>query len=356
MKLLVVAPYFYPKIGGLENYAWNISKGLIEKYGWEIVVVTSNHIDKNYKEEIISGIKIYRLAPLFKLSNTPINPFWYFQLKNIFKKEKPDLINAHTPVPFIADLAGLASKKIPFYLTYHAGSLVKGHKLLDIPLIMYEKFFLPVLLKRSRKIICVSSFIKENLLINFKSKCKIISPGVDTNIFRPGSKTTKENVVLFIGNQKEMYKLKGLYALISAIKLIPNAKLRVIGERIESYDSQIEYAGYKRGKELANEIQDSNIVVLPSIYDESFGMAIIEAMACKKPVIGSNSGGIPSVITNGIDGLIVPTNDIESLAKALRTLLIKPKLAKNMGSNGYRKIQKIYLWDRKIDETYKVLK
>ena len=356
MKLLVISPYFYPKIGGLENYAWNISKGLSEKYGWDIVVVTSNHIEKKYKTEIIEGIKIYRLPRLIKISNTPINPFWLFQLKKIIRIEKPDMINAHTPVPFMSDIAGLVSGKIPLYLTYHAGSLVKGNKILDVPLTMYEKFFLPNLLRKSKKIICVSSFISENLLKKFKHKCEIISPGVDTGLFKPGARTTKKNTILFIGNQKGMYKLKGLYTLISAIKHIPDAKLRIIGEQDYSKDKQIEYIGYKRGIDLVKEIQNSNIVVLPSAYDESFGMAIIEAMACKKPVIGSNAGGIPNVISDGKDGLIVPSNDILSLVKALRYLLKNSDIAEDMGDKGYLKIKKLYLWSIKINETYKILK
>src|SRR3989338_4119208 len=117
-KLLMVTPYFYPKIGGLENYAFNISKGLKEKYNWEIVVITSNHENTGYQEETINGIKIYRLPRWFKVSNTPINPMWYWQIKDIIKKENPNVINAHSPVPFIADMAAKAAKSlgIPFVL------------------------------------------------------------------------------------------------------------------------------------------------------------------------------------------------------------------------------------------------
>src|SRR5438876_7941039 len=102
MKLLVVTPYFYPKIGGLENYAYNFCIGIKNKYKWDIVIVTSNHIEKKDKVEKINGLKIYRLSTLFKISNTPVNPFWFWNIKNIIQKEKPNVINVHTPVPFIA--------------------------------------------------------------------------------------------------------------------------------------------------------------------------------------------------------------------------------------------------------------
>src|SRR3989344_8783646 len=109
-KIMFVTPYFYPKIGGLENYAYNIAKGLKKKYDWEVVVVTSNHEQPHkYKEEKIDGMKVYRLPRWFKVSNTPINPMWYFMIKKIIKKERPNIINAHTPVPFMADMAAMAA-------------------------------------------------------------------------------------------------------------------------------------------------------------------------------------------------------------------------------------------------------
>lgn len=58
MKFLVVTSYFYPKIGGLENYTYNISKGLKDKYGWEIVIITSNHEEKKDRKEELNGMKI----------------------------------------------------------------------------------------------------------------------------------------------------------------------------------------------------------------------------------------------------------------------------------------------------------
>ena len=61
MKILIVTPYFTPHIGGVENYAYNIGKGLKEKYGWEVVVVTSNYEERKYKEEQMDRMKIYRL-------------------------------------------------------------------------------------------------------------------------------------------------------------------------------------------------------------------------------------------------------------------------------------------------------
>ena len=213
MKLLLVTPYFYPKIGGLENYAYNIAKGLKDKFHWDIIVVTSNHEGKKYIKESLEGLTIYRLAPLFSISNTPINPFWYFEIKKIIKKEKPDIINAHSPVPFIADVARVVSGSIPFVTTYHAGSMKKGTFFYDSIIDFYEKLILPKLLENSNKIICVSEFVKQDIAKKYLSKAIVVTPAVDVSIFKPSAKKRNENTILFVGRHANVYKLKGFYYL-----------------------------------------------------------------------------------------------------------------------------------------------
>ena len=68
IKLLVVTPYFYPKVGGAENYEKSILNILMNLYNYEIVVITSNHESKEYKEENLEGMKIYRLPYQLKIS------------------------------------------------------------------------------------------------------------------------------------------------------------------------------------------------------------------------------------------------------------------------------------------------
>jgi hypothetical protein len=65
---------------------------------------------------------------------------WYFQIKNIIKKEKPDVINTHTPVPFISDVTARVCGDIPFILTYHAASLYKYKNPIFNIFIFYIKY------------------------------------------------------------------------------------------------------------------------------------------------------------------------------------------------------------------------
>lgn len=362
---MIVTPYFYPKVGGLENYAYHIAKGLEDKYDWEIVVITSNHEEKKDRIEKLNNIKIYRLSKWFNISNTPINPMWHLQIKNIIKKEKPDMINAHTPVPFISDATGRVCGDIPFILTYHTGSMMlKGKLLKDLLIKFYESSILKITLKKAEKIICSSDFVRVDFLKDYSKKTITITPGVDINRFTPGIVDSK-NKILFVAGLKKAEKYKGLEYLLSAVNIIKknikDAKLTVVGEgdciiyykklcKDLGIEQNVDFKGKLIGKKLVEQYQKTNVFVLPSLYDNC-PLVLLEAMACKKPVIGSNVGGIPYLIDNGKNGLIVPPKDSESLAKAIIKTLNNPQLAKKMGENGYKKVKENFTWEKQIKKT-----
>jgi len=157
MKILVVAPYLYPEAGGLERYAYNISKRLVEK-GFDVTVLCSTR-DKTDKTEFIDGIKVIRQKPNFILSNTPIRFNLFFTMSKLVKENNFDLINAHTPVPFYADIAAVVSKKykIPFVLTYHNDN-IKNTFAMNITANIYNYSFNLATLKLSEFIITPSPY------------------------------------------------------------------------------------------------------------------------------------------------------------------------------------------------------
>jgi glycosyltransferase involved in cell wall biosynthesis len=369
MKIMVVAPYFYPKIGGMENYAYNISKGLKEKYGWEVVVVTSNHVEKKYIEENIDGMKIYRLAQWFKISNTPVNPLWYFQIKKVIQKEKPDVINAHTPVPFISDISALTCGKIPFILTYHTGSMIlKGELLADLLIRLYESTVLKFTLKRAEKILCSSDYVRFGFLKEYSNKTVTITPSVDINKFKP-KKIISTNNILFVGSLRKSDKYKGLAYLLSAINIIKinnkDIRLTVVGggDDIPYYKDlckklnikkNVEFKGGLYGDDLVEEYQKTNVFVLPSYFD-SCPLVLLEAMACKKPIIGTDTCGIPYIIDDEKNGLLVPPKNPEALSNAVIRTLKNQKLANKMGENGYKKVKENFTWEKQIKKTNDLL-
>ena len=356
VKLLLVTPYFPPHPGGLENYAFNIAQGLAQTHGYEVVVVTSNPDGKQQIIENYRGLKVYRLPILLRISNTPLNPGWYFTIKRIIRAEKPDLINAHQPVPFIGDVTALLAGHIPFVLTYHSGTMQKKKFLFDILVLLYEKLILPYTASKATRIICASHFVKNTILKKYRSKCAVIQPGVDLSLFKPNPAIKKEeNLIVFICRYKNMHKMKGLYYLLEAMKFLPQVRLRIIGEKAAFADQRIVAAGVKTGADLVEELQKASLVVLPSLaHMESFGMALIEAMACSTPVVGTNIGGIPEVIADGIDGFLVPSNDSQALALAIAKVMADKDLATRMGLSGAAKVREEFTWTTRIALTQEV--
>lgn len=381
MKILVVAPYYYPHTGGTENYIHNIAKGLRDTYKCDMTVVTT--LNKGNKaEEYIQGIKIIRMPCWFKVSNTPINPLWILYMWKIFRSEDPDIINAHTPVPIISDIACIIAfiLRKKFILTYHNDIVAKGY-IFTILIRLYYKTFGYLLLKCADRIIVTSAYYmkKSGRLNAYSEKISIVSPGVDTVFF--SDKNTNSKIVekfkgtkniLFVGQLDKTHNHKGLDYLLKAFRFIrekvKNYRLIIVGtgDMNDEYrkkakefvisDSVI-FTGFVSNTELPSYYSASDILVLPSVSDaEGFGMVILEAAALGKPAIGTRIGGIPSVIQDGKTGYLVPPRDEKALARKIIQLLSNPNTVQKFGENAYKMIQNSYTWDKKVKDTYGIFR
>jgi glycosyltransferase involved in cell wall biosynthesis len=353
--LMIISSYFYPKIGGLENYAYNIAKRFHENKEYLVSVITTNYESGGYRKDIIDGITVHRLPIWFKISNTPINPMWYFWLKRIFKEERPDIINTHSPVPLLVDMAVFLSKKIPTVVTYHAGSMRKGKWLPDILIGLYEKIILGVLFGRADAVVAISQDFAKREFSQFKNKTYFIPTGVDLNRFKATPIPKETEIVTFIGRIEHSSSWKGIEQLLQAMVLVlkeqPNAKLFLVGggDAVEHYKKRatelkisdsVNILGSKIDQDLVNMFQISRVIVLPSISDsEAFSVALVEAMASGRPVIGTNIGGTPQVIDDEKNGLLVAPKDPKALSLAILRVLSDYSLAERLGREGVIKSQ-----------------
>ena len=155
--------------------------------------------------------------------------------------------------------------------------------------------------------------------------------------------------VFYIGQIKA---IKGVDIFLDAaehiVKLNLNVKFILIGDtkdqvyanhiqsRIESMQ-QIKWMGYEPKIERAYATAD--IVVMPSIWDEPFGRIAIEAGAATKPIVCSKVGGVPEIIRDGENGILVPSNDAEKLSCALLALIRDPELRFRLGKCGRLEVE-----------------
>jgi glycosyltransferase involved in cell wall biosynthesis len=103
-------------------------------------------------------------------------------------------------------------------------------------------------------------------------------------------------------------------------------------------------------------IAGADLCVVPSVWEEAFGLAVLEPMARGVPVIASRAGGIPEVVEEGETGLLVPPGDARAIASAMRRLLENPEERRRMGANGRLRAERHFALDDELDELTRLLR
>jgi len=95
--------------------------------------------------------------------------------------------------------------------------------------------------------------------------------------------------------------------------------------------------------------RDMDICVVPSLWEEPFGMVAVEAMASGKPVIASRAGGLSDSVKDSVTGFHFPPGDSNALAEKLNILLDDSSLREKMGRAGRERVERLFDWDRIVD-------
>ncbi len=380
MKVCLVAPYFAPVQGGVETYTLQTCMRLRDRYRHNIVVVTTGHGHGSVLVEERAGFKTYTLPTTMKLSNTPVSLDWRRKLHEIFALEQPDVINAHTPVPFLADIAERAREHIPFVLTVH-NDIEKSTFLGRLMSAGYYRMLGNKTLKHSDVVVATSDYYvaTSRKLSAQRAKLTVAACGVDTELFHPQpsdalvSHKGREGrqVVLFVGSMDVTHAHKGLDILIRSVAQLRDRYKNILliavgkGDAIPRYqklahelglDNHILFPGSVENFELADFYRSANVCVLPSTNrSEGLGLVLIEASACQKPIIGTRVGGIPLAVLDNKTGLLVEPGNVNALAGAIDRILADTDLAALLGTNGHRYVKENFTWDASAEATNNAL-
>jgi glycosyltransferase involved in cell wall biosynthesis len=156
-----------------------------------------------------------------------------------------------------------------------------------------------------------------------------------------------------------LVKVKGTQVLLDAfekvVKIIPEAELLIAGDgpelnnmertvRENGLEKNIRFLGFLGDEALAEELKSAWVQVVPSIWEEPFGLVAVEAMMRGKAVIASDHGGLTEIVRHGETGLLVTPNDSQALAGALTRVLENRDYAKSLGTAAYeRAVEKFSL-------------
>jgi len=262
----------------------------------------------------------------------------------------------------------------PLYQLHLINSLKVALKNFSPKYFFYGVRCLPYLI--ANKVICLSDIEKKYVLKEFeieKSKIAVIPNGVDLSRFekkyydfRKKHKISFKYLILYVG---QVIDLKGIsylfYAFEKIVKQGYDCGLVILtynlNEKIFEDSKQL---GIRNRMFILLDPNEENIIsaykncdifVLPSLT-ECFPTVLLEAMAAKKPIITTNVGGIPNLIKDHYNGLLVKPRDVNELTNKIILLLKSDSLRKEMGRNGYNSVCRKYDWNIIIDDVINLYK
>ena len=406
MKILHVVQGYHPAIGGTEHLIKNVSEKLIELFGDQVTVYTTNAYNAfgfNERDqplmppgrETINGVRVrrynvWRIWPkqgakwqfeayargypfneyIRALWSGPICPRMFWDL--CFTSRGFDVAAASSFPLLHMQYLSIAGRFNRWPVVLHGGLHPEDKWGFDRAMIWQA-------IRRCDAYIANTTYERDYLVAHGipGKKITVIGVGVDLPAFlrADGDKVRTrygwggDPVVAFIGQHGWH---KGIDTLIAAMSIVwrefPAARLLIAGARTPysaTIEGQIAALGKKERERitLVYNFPDEekprlfaacDVFAYPSGY-ESFGTAFVEAWAAGKPVIGCRAGAIPSVIDEGVDGLLVPYKEPRPLAEAILVLLKDEGLRDRLGSRGQAKVQERYTWDivaRKFREVY----
>ncbi|MDI9642765.1 MAG: glycosyltransferase family 4 protein [Archaeoglobales archaeon] len=350
VRIAIATPYYPPSLGGVEIHTKNLADHL-RKRGHEVVVVSSVGSD---------------LVP--KCLKIPYSP-----IPITFPHIKADIYHSHVPSPFFASKLDKVAKKErkPHVITYH-NDVVIPNKVYGFPIPRFigrnvEKIndsIIDQLLKKVDAIIATTKSYAETspILSKFMDKVKVVPNGVDPTEFTPGVDAgQRDPLVLYVGRLVAYHK--GVHTLIEAMAEVQkdlNAWLVIVGdgEDRKSFEKLAEklnvksvFTGRVPRREVVNWMQKARVLVLPSFSRmESFGIVLLEAMACSTPVLGANTPGVAEVASYG--GLTFKNNS--ELVEMIKELLSNDQLATKLGKMGRKAVEEKFNWNTVVNEIEKI--
>lgn len=362
MRLVFLGPINHSKkdVGGANTHILNLLDNLQNNKDLDIHVVSLSKATNTNAKNKQDGITYHTLkSPRLPKTVTGISVDHRALIKKV-NEIKPDIIHAQ----ILGAPYGLAAMKLcsryPTVLTVH--TLVEMDSKNQTGTVKEKihdaiwKYLERREIKSIPNFISVSNSIAKEIKKRGAQNVQVIPNGISDEWFNIKNNEV-EGRILFVGR---VIPVKAIENLIRALKMviasIPEAHLHIVGptpdnaykkkldeiiNNLELQDS-IKFTGPKKGDLLVIEYSECAVFALPS-KDESFGIVLLEAMAAGKPVIATNVGGIPEIITDKKMGMLIPFGDVNHLAETITKLLTEPEMRLNIGTSGKNKARK-YSW------------
>ena len=364
MKIAMVSPYDFTWPGGVTAHVSQLAQELTQ-CGHQVTVIAP-HSPSRQCFEAESFVPLGRSVPVpsgGSIARVSLSWWLYPRVREILQEERFDLIHLHEPLAPILPLCFLECSNTVNVGTFHA-YYSRQH--------LY-RFSQPIIRRWHSRLhggIAVSPAARRYVHNFFPRDYRIIPNGIDVDHFAgnanpwPQYRDGKTNI-LFVGRKE---KRKGLKYLLEAYCRLkwerPETRLIIVGPGDLDRDSQgivsarnpgdVEVVGGVSYRDLPRYYATADIFCSPATGQESFGIVLLEAMACGKPIVASAIEGYMGIVKEGEQGLLFPRKDAQALAETLATLIDNPDYARQLGETGRRMVEQ-YRWQavaRQVESYY----
>lgn len=348
MKIVLFNAFYYPHIGGGAEVVFKEQAEGLQKRGYDVVVVTTYGEDK-VKEENVDGVRVIRIPYsnlywAYRVKNKPTLSKIRWHLKDtynrtikkyvddILDKEQPDLAICHNLCGLsISVWDSLKERNIKIiqeihdqYMTCINSNAFKG-KYCERPCLLCKTFRIPHKSKSAKvdSVIGVSKFVLDRFVdLGYYKKAKKFVLHNARNFPIVKNRPWQQDTPLMIGFIGNVSRVKGVDILVKAfVKTKIDATLTIAGmasdqpflEELNSFkekDTRINIVGFMNSQEFYQQV---DVVVIPSVWPDTFPTVAFEACANNVPVICSRIGGLPEIVQDGENGKLFTSGSVDEL-------------------------------------------
>jgi glycogen(starch) synthase len=359
MRVVIWTDAFSPDIGGLEVFCLRLLAAL-RKRGHECLIIANCDSARAPRHELIQGVELRRFAFHEALNRANLRKFRILSddCESALALFNPDLIHLNICSKGLLAFALLQRyRRRPTVMTLHDRHLYREPNELSREVFSY-----------SNAVVGVSDFIRSDALRCFPELASKITcihnclPLPDV----PVAPLPREFRFLAVGR---LIHEKGFDVAIDAFghiaSEVPSCRLTFVGNgraRLElearadrlGLRDRIDFLGWRQPDEIPAIINEHSALIMPSRWQEPFGLVALEAAQMGRPICATRSGGLPEIIVHGETGFLFENEDSGGLAQAMRSLLNDPGLAERMGRKGRARALKVFDFTRFCD-TYEML-
>jgi len=337
VRIALVCPYAWEAAGGVQVHVKNLAARLLER-GHEAIVLTPTTVAP-VEPWVRSVGRPVRIS--YQGTVAPIAPLSFRRVRAALASFCPDVVHVHEPLTPSASMFATLTAKAPVVATVHA--YLDRSVAMELAAPVLRRIWLRVTVGVAVSE-AAASFLRRVLP---DVALEIVPNGVDVGAFagaEPRAGLPPGRRILWVNRLDAQKGFPiALAAFSKVLAEVPDAVLVVVGEGkdretlgllTESERARVDMRGAVPNEQVPSYLAACEVFVSPAVGQESFGIALVEAMAAGVPVVAADIPGYREVVSDGVEGLLVPPRDPEALAAGLVRVLSEPGLAAGLGEAG----------------------